>query len=97
MMAVFTASNDNLRRSVISEGGIRSLLVYLTGPLPQESAVGALRNLVGSVSMEVLVSLGFLPCMIHVLKSGSLGAQQAAASAICRVLQLNRDEKTDWR
>ncbi|KAL4621780.1 hypothetical protein ACB092_06G253800 [Castanea dentata] len=80
-----TASNDNLKRSVISEGGIRSLLAYLDGPLPQESAVGALRNLVGSLSMEVLVSLGFLPRMVHVLKSGSLGAQAAAASAICRV------------
>lgn len=80
-----TASNDNLRRSVISEGGVRSLLVYLDGPLPQESAVGALRNLVGSVSIEILLSLGFLPRLVHVLKSGSLGAQQAAASAICRV------------
>ncbi|KAG6666751.1 uncharacterized protein LOC122309327 [Carya illinoinensis] len=80
-----TASNDNLRRSVISEGGVRSLLVYLDGPLPQESAVGALRNLVGSVSMEVLVSLGFLPRIVHVLKCGSLGAQQAGASAICRI------------
>ena len=80
-----TASNENLKRSVISEGGIRSLLAYLDGPLPQESAVGALRNLVGSLSMEVLVSLGFLPWMVHVLKSGSLGAQAAAASAICRV------------
>ncbi|XP_022770342.1 protein CELLULOSE SYNTHASE INTERACTIVE 1-like [Durio zibethinus] len=80
-----TASNGNLRRSVISEGGIRRLLLYLDGPLPQESAVGALRNLVGSVSMEVLTSLGFLPRLVHVLKSGSLGAQQAAASALCRV------------
>lgn len=80
-----TASNENLRRSVISEGGVRNLLAYLDGPLPQESAVGALRNLVGSVSMEVLVSHGFLPRLVHVLKSGSLGAQQAAASAICRV------------
>ncbi|XP_041027536.1 uncharacterized protein LOC121267641 [Juglans microcarpa x Juglans regia] len=80
-----TSSNDNLRRSVISEGGVRSLLVYLDGPLPQESAVGALRNLVGSVSMEVLVSLGFLPRIVHVLKCGSLGAQQAGAMAICRI------------
>ncbi|KAF4386772.1 hypothetical protein F8388_006727 [Cannabis sativa] len=80
-----TASNENLRRSVVSEGGIRSLLAYLDGPLPQESAVGALRNLVGSVSIDVLVSLGFLPRLVHVLRSGSLGAQQAAASAICRV------------
>ncbi|KAF5731695.1 hypothetical protein HS088_TW18G00379 [Tripterygium wilfordii] len=80
-----TASNENLRRSIISEGGIRSLLAYLDGPLPQESAVGALRNMVGSVSTEMLVSLGFLPCLTHVLKSGSSGGQQAAASAICRV------------
>lgn len=56
-----TSSNDNLRRSVISEGGVRSLLVYLDGPLPQESAVGALRNLVGSVSMEILISFELFP------------------------------------
>uniref|UniRef100_A0A5B7AD26 DUF7032 domain-containing protein n=1 Tax=Davidia involucrata TaxID=16924 RepID=A0A5B7AD26_DAVIN len=80
-----TSTNDNLRRSVISEGGIRSLLAYLDGPLPQESAVGALRNLVGSISMEVLVSLNIFPRLVHVLRSGSLGAQQAAALAICRV------------
>ncbi|CAL0318328.1 unnamed protein product [Lupinus luteus] len=80
-----TASNENLRRSVISEGGVKSLMAYLDGPLPQESAVGALRNLVGSVPEETLVSLGLLPCLVHVLKSGSLGAQQAAASVICRV------------
>ncbi|XP_022999818.1 vacuolar protein 8-like isoform X2 [Cucurbita maxima] len=80
-----TASNDALRKSVVSEGGLRCILTYLDGPLPQESAVGALRNLVNSVSKEVLLSLGFLPRLVHVLKSGSLGAQQAAASAICRV------------
>ncbi|XP_077243132.1 uncharacterized protein LOC143883691 [Tasmannia lanceolata] len=80
-----TESNDNLRRAVVSEGGIRSLLAYLDGPLPQESAVGALRNLVGSASTDGLVSMGLLPRLVHVLKAGSLGAQQAAASAICRV------------
>ncbi|KAL5727708.1 hypothetical protein ACHQM5_000873 [Ranunculus cassubicifolius] len=80
-----TTSNDNLRRSVIAEGGIRSLLAYLDGPLPQESAVGALRNLVGLVSIEILISFSFFPRLVHVLKSGSLGAQQAAASAICKV------------
>uniref|UniRef100_A0A5B7AC84 DUF7032 domain-containing protein n=1 Tax=Davidia involucrata TaxID=16924 RepID=A0A5B7AC84_DAVIN len=88
-----TSNNDNLRRSVISEGGIRSLLTYLDGPLPQESAVGALRNLVGSISMEVLVSLGLLPRLVHVLGSGSLGAQQAAASAICRVCNTSAEMK----
>ncbi|KAL1549905.1 protein CELLULOSE SYNTHASE INTERACTIVE 3-like [Salvia divinorum] len=80
-----TSSNDDLKRAVISEGGIRSLLAYLDGPLPQESAVGALRNLVGLVSPEVLISLGLLPRLLHVLKSGSIGAQQAAAAAICRI------------
>ncbi|QCE12235.1 protein CELLULOSE SYNTHASE INTERACTIVE 1 isoform X2 [Vigna unguiculata] len=80
-----TASNENLRRNVISEGGVRSLLTYLDGPLPQESAVGALRNLVGSVPETSLVSLGLVPRLVHVLKSGSLGAQQAAVAAICRV------------
>ncbi|KAK4418694.1 hypothetical protein Salat_2282200 [Sesamum alatum] len=80
-----TSSNDDLKRSVISEGGLRSLLAYLDGPLPQESAVGALRNLVCLVSMDVLISIGLLPRLVHVLRSGSLGAQQAAASAICRI------------
>ncbi|XP_010278535.1 PREDICTED: armadillo repeat-containing protein 4-like [Nelumbo nucifera] len=80
-----TATNDTLRKSVISEGGVRSLLAYLDGPLPQESAVGALRNLVALLSMEEMVSLSFLPCLVHVLKAGSLGAKQAAASAICRI------------
>ncbi|XP_010934441.1 uncharacterized protein [Elaeis guineensis] len=80
-----TSSNDILRRSVVSEGGIRSLLAYLDGPLPQESAVGALRNLVASVSTDSLVSLGLLPRLVHVLKDGSLGAQQAAAATICKI------------
>lgn len=80
-----TASNEALWRSVIAEGGVRTLLAYLDGPLPQEPAMGALRNLVGSVSMEFLETLGFLPRVVHVLRSGSPGAQQAAASAICRV------------
>ncbi|MED6185345.1 hypothetical protein PIB30_056147 [Stylosanthes scabra] len=80
-----TASNENLRRNVIAEGGVMSLLAYLDGPLPQESAVGALRNLVGSVPEDKLISLGFLPRLCHVLKSGSPGAQQAAAAAICRI------------
>ncbi|KAF7843482.1 protein CELLULOSE SYNTHASE INTERACTIVE 3 [Senna tora] len=80
-----TSSNENLRRLVISEGGVRSLLAYLDVPLPQESSVGALRNLVGSIPEHSLVSLGVLPRLAHVLKSGSMGAQQAAASAICRI------------
>ncbi|KAI5428830.1 protein CELLULOSE SYNTHASE INTERACTIVE 3 [Lathyrus oleraceus] len=89
-----TASNESLKRSVVSEGGIRTLLAYLDGPLPQESAVAALRNLVGSISDETLVSLGLLPRLVHVLKSGSSGAQQAAASAICRVCSSSERKKS---
>ncbi|XP_028759135.1 LOW QUALITY PROTEIN: vacuolar protein 8-like [Neltuma alba] len=81
-----TSSNENLRRSVVSEGGARSLLAYLDAPIPQESAVTALRNLVGSIGERDLISLGLLPRLIHVLNTGSSGAQQAAVSAICRVL-----------
>ncbi|PPD71120.1 hypothetical protein GOBAR_DD32003 [Gossypium barbadense] len=65
-----TASNENLRRSVISKNGIRT---------------AALRNLVSLVSTDVLLSHDFLPWLVYVLKSGSLGAQKAAASTICRV------------
>ncbi|KAK9749321.1 hypothetical protein RND81_02G117800 [Saponaria officinalis] len=89
-----TASNETLRRSVISEGGIPGLLGYLNGPLPQESAVTALRNLVGSVPVESLESLGFFPRIVHVLKFGSFGAQQAAASTICRVCNSTKVKKT---
>ncbi|KAL1818546.1 hypothetical protein ACET3Z_013415 [Daucus carota] len=80
-----TSTNENLRKCVISEGGLHSLLAYLDVPSPQEPGVGALRNLVGSASADILVSAGFLPRVVHVLRSGSLGAQKAAASAICRV------------
>ncbi|GFS34904.1 ARM repeat superfamily protein [Actinidia rufa] len=89
-----TLSNENLKRSVVSEGGIRSLLAYLDGPLPQESAVGALRNLISSVSVDVLVSLGLIPRLVHVLRSGSLGAQQAAASAICKLCSSSEMKKS---
>jgi Armadillo/beta-catenin-like repeat len=80
-----TASNDNLQQLVVSEGGLKSLLTYLDSPSPQESAVVALRNLANSVPVDSLLSLGLLPCLTHVLQDGSLGAQQAAASVICRV------------
>jgi len=81
----YTSSNDSLRRSVVSEGALPSLLAYLDCPLPQESAVGALRNLVSAVSPDNLVTLGVLPRLAHVLRDGSVGAQQAAAAAICRI------------
>ncbi|KAG2555239.1 U-box domain-containing protein 4-like isoform X2 [Panicum virgatum] len=80
-----TSGGDSLRRAVVSEGGLRSLLLYLDGPLPPEPAAGALRNLVGAVSPDSLVSLGVLPRLAHVLRVGSIGAQQAAAAAICRM------------
>ncbi|XP_051193463.1 uncharacterized protein [Lolium perenne] len=81
----FTSSNDGLRRAVVAEGALPSLLAYLDGPLPQEPAVGALRNLVSAVSQDNLVTLGVLPRLAHVLRDGSVGAQQAAAAAICRI------------
>ncbi|KAF8780227.1 hypothetical protein HU200_001896 [Digitaria exilis] len=82
-----TSCNDGLRRAVVSEGGLRSLLLYLDcPPPPPESAVAALGNLVGAVSPDSLVSLGVLPRLVHVLSVGSIGAQQAAAAAICRIL-----------
>ncbi|GER31292.1 ARM repeat superfamily protein [Striga asiatica] len=80
-----TSGNDELRRAVISEGGVRSLLSYLDGPLPQESAVGALKNLIGLLPNEVLVSGGVIPRLAHVLQSGSPTARQAAAWAIVRI------------
>ncbi|XP_051123254.1 protein CELLULOSE SYNTHASE INTERACTIVE 3-like [Andrographis paniculata] len=80
-----TSSNNDLKKDVVAEGGLTSLLAYLDGPLPQESTVGALRNLVGSVSAEALMCAGVIPRLAHVLKSGSPSAQQSAASAICRI------------
>lgn len=90
-----TATGESLQKSIIAEGGIRCLLAYLDGPLPQESAVAALRNLIGSVSVstDVLVSLGLFPRLSHVFKAGSPGAQHAAASAICRVCSVAEVKK----
>ncbi|KAL5210311.1 hypothetical protein ABZP36_005934 [Zizania latifolia] len=79
-----TSSNDSFRRAVLSDGGLRSLLLYLDGTLPQESAVSALGNLVDAVSPGSLVSLDVLPRLVHVLSVGSIREQQAAAAAICR-------------
>ncbi|PKA46557.1 U-box domain-containing protein 4 [Apostasia shenzhenica] len=80
-----TSGNESLRRVVVSEGGIRSLLAYIDSPRPQESAIGAVRNLAGSVSVGVLISMGILPRLIIALREGSLGAQAAAAATICRI------------
>lgn len=81
-----TSSNESFQRSVISKGGFGALLSYIeSSPLPQEPAVGAVRNLVGMVSREALFSAGLLPCMVHVIRFGPLAAQQAATSAICLV------------
>ncbi|KAI4372371.1 hypothetical protein MLD38_010612 [Melastoma candidum] len=88
-----TVSNETLRRLVVSENGVQSLLAYLDGPLPQEPAIAAIRNLVASVPIPTLISLGFLPHAAHVLKSGSAGAQQAAASSICHICTLSDVKK----
>ncbi|CAA7016941.1 unnamed protein product [Microthlaspi erraticum] len=86
-----TSSNETLRKSVISENGIETLLAYLDGPLPQESGVAAIRNLVGSVSNETHFKI--IPSLVHVLRSGSIGAQQAAASTICRIATSNETKR----
>ncbi|KAL3615615.1 hypothetical protein CASFOL_041276 [Castilleja foliolosa] len=80
-----TINNDNVKKAVFLEGGIKSLVKYLDGPLPQEPAIGVLNNLADSFSTERLISLSILPRLARVLENGSLGARQAAASAICRV------------
>lgn len=80
-----TSSNDDLKRSVVIEGGVRSLLSYLDGGLPPEPAVGTIRNLVGFVSVETLISIGLLPRLIHVLNLGSTGAQKAAMETLIRI------------
>ncbi|KAM0843751.1 hypothetical protein ACQ4PT_057500 [Festuca glaucescens] len=80
-----TSASDSFRLAVASDGGLRSLLLYLDAPSPQESAVRALGNIVCAVSPDTLLSLGALPRLAHVLRVGSTGAQQAAASAICKI------------
>ncbi|KAG2332076.1 hypothetical protein Bca52824_003256 [Brassica carinata] len=86
-----TSSNDTLRRLVISENGVQTLLAYLDGPLPQEAGVVAIRNLVGSVSVETYFKI--IPSLVHVLESGSIGAQQAAASTLCRIATSNETKR----
>ncbi|KAI4369904.1 hypothetical protein MLD38_018298 [Melastoma candidum] len=80
-----TTGQDNIKKSVIREGGVQALLGYIDGPLPKEPAAAAIRNVIESIPTEKLVSLNFLPRLARVLKSGSPGAQQAAASAICKL------------
>nr|XP_043628541.1 protein CELLULOSE SYNTHASE INTERACTIVE 1-like isoform X2 [Erigeron canadensis]XP_043628542.1 protein CELLULOSE SYNTHASE INTERACTIVE 1-like isoform X2 [Erigeron canadensis]XP_043628543.1 protein CELLULOSE SYNTHASE INTERACTIVE 1-like isoform X2 [Erigeron canadensis]XP_043628544.1 protein CELLULOSE SYNTHASE INTERACTIVE 1-like isoform X2 [Erigeron canadensis] len=79
-----TLSNE-FKMSVITEGGVRSLLSYLDSGLPQEPAIGTIRNLVGSVSVETLVSLGLLPRLVRILNSSSNGSLKLAAATICRI------------
>ncbi|KAL2460823.1 ARM repeat superfamily protein [Abeliophyllum distichum] len=67
-------------RQALSEEGIIKTIHCL-----KKLQSGALRNLVGVISVDVLVSLGLLPWLVHVLKSVSLGAQKAAASVICLI------------
>ncbi|XP_047083805.1 armadillo segment polarity protein-like [Lolium rigidum] len=80
-----TSASDSFRLAVASDGGLRSLLLHLDAPSPRESAVRALGNIVCAVSPDTLVSLGALPRLAHVLQAGSTGAQQAAASAVCKI------------
>ncbi|EPS70823.1 hypothetical protein M569_03935 [Genlisea aurea] len=83
-----TSSSEPLKRLAIREGGIRALIGSLDfdGPSPpRDSAVVALRNLVGSVTTEVIVSSGLVSRLVHVMKCGSVKAQHAAASALCEI------------
>ncbi|GJN09305.1 hypothetical protein PR202_ga27302 [Eleusine coracana subsp. coracana] len=87
-----TSDDDALRRAVVSEGGLRGLLLYIDDDDggPSEAAVSALRNLVGAVSPDTLVSLGVIQRLAHVLTAGSTGAQQQAAAAICAISRSTR-------
>lgn len=80
-----TASNENIRRTVISDGGIRTLVACLVGPCPPDSVMIAINNLIGSATPESVISLNFLPSLLHVLSSGSVVSQQAAAATICKI------------
>ncbi|VFQ84513.1 unnamed protein product [Cuscuta campestris] len=81
-----TAGNDDIKRRVVSDGGVRSLLAFLDSHgTPRESTVLAVRNLVRWAPTDELVSLGILPKLARVLRSGPPGAQQAAASSICKL------------
>ena len=80
-----TIGNDSLRRDVILHGGLKTLLNYLNSPVPNEAAALSVKNLSGCVSTDELLSLGLLPRLLHVLKVGSAGAQQAAASTLSKI------------
>ncbi|KAJ0239898.1 hypothetical protein HA466_0226140 [Hirschfeldia incana] len=86
-----TSSNEALRRLVISENGVQTLLAYLYSALPQETGVVTIRNLVGSVSVETCFKI--IPSLVHVLESGSIGAKQAAASTLCRMATSNETKR----
>ncbi|KAG5404739.1 hypothetical protein IGI04_010858 [Brassica rapa subsp. trilocularis] len=75
----------------ISSNGVQTLLAYLDAPLPQEAGVTAIRNLVGSVSVETYFKI--VPCLVHVLESGSTGAKQAAASTLFRIATSNETKR----
>ena len=89
----FTAREESLRISVAMEGGIEALIDHLGCASPEESAVTALRNLVGFVSEEEMVSLGVLPRLAYVLENGSLEARVAAAWTIQIVCNNPRRKK----
>lgn len=92
-----TAGGENLRRAVVSEGGVSSLLLHLEGSSPEEPAVVALRNLTGSIAMSELLSMGLLSRLTHALKAGSLEARRAAALAICRISSCPEARKSAGR
>jgi hypothetical protein len=60
-----------LRHAVVSEGGLRSLLLYLDGPLPPERAVG---------------EHGCVPLLVRLLEAKSSRAREVAAQALASLL-----------
>lgn len=77
--------NDDIKKAIVSEGAINSILKYIDSASPHECAIGLLRNLVCVISTDSIVSLEIIPRIAHVLKEGSVGAKQAAASTICKI------------
>ncbi|AET00514.1 armadillo repeat protein, putative [Medicago truncatula] len=73
----------------------------LDGPLLQESAVGALGNLVGSISAETLIIrcstsrrvFCCIPLLINMLESKANGERKLAAQAIASLMILSQNRR----
>ncbi|KAJ1699637.1 hypothetical protein LUZ63_008149 [Rhynchospora breviuscula] len=93
-----TATNDHLRQSVITEGGLKSLLTYLNNPIPLEAAVegvldtkqattSVIYKVSGPAEVKKLVGeFGCIPLLINLLEAKSTGARVVATQAITIVM-----------